>query len=512
MIKIENVNFKYLALELYNNLNLRILKGEHIVLIGPNGSGKTTFLKLLSKELTPDSGSIIYEEEIKVGYLDQYMKLDTNMIVKDYLYDVFSELFLKEEKMNDYYLKISDTNLSEKEVNNYLNYASQIQEELIEKDFYRIKSDVSNIVNGLGLSMDVLEMKIKHLSSGMRSKIILAKLLLEDNDLILLDEPTNFLDINHIEWLAKFLKEYQQAFVVVTHNEEFSSEIAEVILELSNFQIEKYKGNYQFYLRESEIRKAHYDKEFEAQSRFIKQTTEFIEKNITRASTSKRAKSRRKQLAKINVMPKRILDRTYSFDFPVKLKTGKDVLILKALEIGYSEPLLEPLDTIIRNGQKVVITGINGVGKSTLIKTVLSQIPKLGGEFIWDRNTKINYLAQDDFYLETLTAFEVTKNIYESFDRKEVYSLLASLGITFEMANRSINTLSGGEQMKIKLALMRENYGNVLILDEPTNHLDKAARAALKEALFDYKGTLILVSHDKEFYEGICDFELTLFN
>ena len=512
MIDIKDLKFKYNLEELYNNVSIRILKNEHIVLIGPNGSGKSTFLKLVAKELTPDSGSITYEPNIKIGYLDQYMKLNPEMIVKDYLYDVFTELFNKEEEMNNLYNKIATNNLNENEVNKLLNYAQSIQDYLLDKDFYLIKSLISNIINGLGLNIEVLNKKIKHLSSGMRSKIILGKLLLEENDLILLDEPTNFLDKSHIDWLTKFLNEYDGAFIVVTHDEVFAKDIARVIFDLNNKVINRYNGNFDFYLKESKIRNEHYDKEYEAQQRLIKATTEFINKNITRASTSKRAKSRRKMLEKIEVIEKRKEPLSYTFSFPIKLRTGKEVLKVLNLEIGYNnQSLIEPISFTIRNEEKVAITGYNGVGKSTLIKTVLEEIPKISGEFKWDKNAKFNYLAQDDFYLINDSAFAVTNNVYYNFDKTDIYSLLASYGIDYEKANRPINTLSGGEQMKIKLALMKNNYGNVLILDEPTNHLDVNAKEALKDALKTYEGTLILVSHDHEFYGEICDYEISLF-
>lgn len=511
MIEIKNLNFSYSNEKLYNNLNFRILNNEHVVLVGPNGTGKSTLLKLIAKELIPDSGSVIYEKELKVGYLDQYMKIDNKMLVKTYLYDVYEKLFDQENLMNKMYHDISNPNISENEMERLLNIASNIQEQLIESNFYQIKSMISNIIHGFGLSMDVLEQEIKTLSSGMKSKIILAKLLLEENDLILLDEPTNFLDISHVIFLSKFLNNYEKAFIVVSHNVEFVREIANVIISIEGKTAERYKGNYDFYLVEKEVRANLLDKKYEAQQKLIKTTKDFIDKNITRASTTKRAQSRRKMLNKIERIEKRIIDRTYNFSFPIKLQTGKDVLKVVDLEIGYNNnSLLEPLNLIIRNKDKVVITGKNGIGKSTLIKTIIESIPKISGDFYWDKNVKINYLGQDEFYLVNDTPFNYVSNYYESFTNKEIYALLARYGITFEMANRPINTLSGGEQMKIKLALMKDNYGNVLILDEPTNHLDINAKEALKEALNNYEGTLILVSHEASFYEEICDYEISL--
>lgn len=510
MITVKDLNFSYSNTLLYNNINFNVYNNEHVVLVGPNGAGKTTLMKLIAKILTPDSGMISILPNTKVGYLDQYMNLDESLKVKDYLYDVFSDLFKKEADMNKLYediALINDPVLIERK----LNYAASIQDFLLESDFYQIKSQISNVINGLGLDMTVLENKISHLSSGMRSKVILGKLLLEDNDLLLLDEPTNFLDISHIDWLTKFLNSYQKAYIVISHNEEFLRNIADVVLSIENMEVERYRGNYDFYLKERVVRTNLKKKTYASQQKLIKKEEAFINKNIHRASTSKRAKSRRKLLKRLVLAPKVYEELSYRFSFPISLETGRDVLTLKQLEIGYNSSLVEPLDLTIRKQEKVVITGKNGVGKSTLIKTILNIIPEISGTFNWDKNTKVSYLAQDDFYLSENTAFEEVGNSYPEFDRKEIYSLLATYGIDYEMANRPINTLSGGEQMKIKIALMKNKYANVLILDEPTNHLDVNAKKALKEALDNYLGTLILVSHDKEFYSDLCDYEITLY-
>lgn len=512
MIEGNNITFSYALENIYNDANFRILRNEHAVLVGENGAGKSTLMKMIAKIFIPDKGKITWLPNIKVGYLDQYMSLDENEQVNSYLYDVFDELFKKEELMNQYYLKISTDNLKDHEIDKYLSIAASIQDELMEKDFYAIKSQISNVINGLGLNMEVLNMKIKHLSSGMRSKVILSKLLLEKNDILLLDEPTNFLDIEHVMWLTKFLKEYDNSFLVISHNEAFLREIANVVLAVEHKKINRYKGNYDFYLKERIVRFDQHQKEYQAQQRLIKETEDFINKNIVRASTTKRAQSRRKMLAKIDRIEKLKEKHEYTFSFPIKLQTGKETLVLNELEIGYNnEVLLEPISFVIRNQEKVVITGKNGVGKSTLIKSILNDIPLISGSFKWDKNTKISYLKQDDFYLTENTAFDVISNEFPTFNKTEVMGLLASYGINYEMAHRPVKTLSGGEQTKIKISLLKNNYGNVLILDEPTNHLDYIAKEALKEALINYKGTLILVSHEKEFYEEVCDYEISLF-
>ncbi|MDR4969444.1 MAG: ATP-binding cassette domain-containing protein, partial [Acholeplasmataceae bacterium] len=348
---------------------MRLFEGEHAVLVGPNGTGKTTLLKLLDKSISPDQGTISWIPNKKIGYLDQYAKINPNLLVKTYLYDAFLPLFEKEKEMERLYESLVIA--PEKEHERILNWASTLGDQLIESDFYAIKSKVGNIIHGLGLTMDLLEEPIKHLSGGMRAKIILGKLLLEESDILLLDEPTNFLDVRHIEWLTKFLINYPKAFLVVSHHEEFLMDIANTVFALENGTITRYKGDYEYYLKERELRIEQQQKAFVSQQKFIQKTEEFIQKNITRAKTTKRAQSRRKMLAKIDkiVAPKH--DKTYHFHFPLSSTTGKDVLSIENLEIGYLEPLLEPLNIDILKQEKAVITGKNGIGKSTFIKTIL---------------------------------------------------------------------------------------------------------------------------------------------
>jgi ATPase subunit of ABC transporter with duplicated ATPase domains len=509
ILEVEQLVFSYSGENLYHKASMRLFEGDHAVLVGPNGTGKSTLLKLLDKSLSPDQGKIQWQPNKKVGYLDQYAAINPELLVKTYLYDVFLPLFEKEKEMERLYHSIQHA--KESEHDRILNWAAQLQEQLLDSDFYAIKSKVGNIIHGLGLEMDILEEPIKHLSGGMRAKIILGKLLLGDSDVLLLDEPTNFLDVRHIEWLTKFLINYPKAFIVVSHHEEFLMEIASTVFALENGQITRYKGDYMFYLKERTLRFEQQEKAFIAQQQFIKKTEEFIQKNLVRASTTKRAQSRRKMLAKIEriVSPKQ--NRTYHFHFPLSSTTGKDVLSTESLEIGYTEPLLEPLSIAILKQEKVAITGKNGIGKSTFIKTVLGLIPSLSGTYHWIDTAKIAYFEQDSKFDDGLTPFHVIHHKYPHFTKKEVMSLLGNHGIDYDMANRDINTLSGGEQTKVRLALLRHQKGNVLILDEPTNHLDVKAKEALKDALIEYQGTLILVSHEKEFYEGLCDYEISLY-
>ncbi len=509
ILEVENITFSYSGEELYQKASMRLFEGEHAVLVGPNGTGKSTFLKLLDKRLKPDSGNVSWMPHKKIGYLDQYAKINPNIEVKTYLYDVFLPLFEKEKEMERLYHSIAFE--PEEKHAKIMTWAADLQEQLLDSEFYQIKSLVGNIIHGLGLTMDILDEPIKHLSGGMRAKIILGKLLLEDADVLLLDEPTNFLDVRHIEWLTKFLKNYQKAFIVVSHHEEFLMEIAQTVFALESGQISRYKGDYLFYLTERDLRIKQQEKAFSSQQKFIKKTEDFIKKNIVRATTTKRAQSRRKMLEKIERIKPPQKSKIYHFHFPLSKMTGKDVFTSTDLEIGYSEPILEPLSIAILKQEKVAITGKNGVGKSTFIKTILDIIPKLGGNYDWIDTANIAYFEQETKFEDGITPFQYIHHTYQYFTKKDVMSLLGNHGIDYDMANRALNTLSGGEQTKVRLALLRHKKGNILILDEPTNHLDVQAKEALKDALINYEGTLILVSHEKEFYQDICDYEITLY-
>ena len=506
LLEVKKMCFEYQKESLYRDAEMRLFLGDHACLVGPNGVGKTTLLKLLDKSLTPDSGEIEWVQTLKVGYLDQYASISQGLSVKEYLYDVYFELFEKEKRMENLYHDLIDKGVLEQE--KMLHWANDIQEELIENNFYAIKSSIGNVINGLGLSMDLLDNKISTLSGGMRAKIILGKLLLEEADCILLDEPTNFLDIKHIDWLAKFLTNYPKTFIVVSHNEDFVSRIANVIFAVENKGITRYKGNYDFYLKEKELRKVQHEKSFAAQQKYVKNTEEFIQKNLVRASTTKRAQSRRKMLEKLVKIERPHSEKEIKYHFPFGTDTGRDVLKVENLEIGYNFPLLLPITTKIVKHDSVVITGKNGIGKSTFLKTVLGVIGRISGEFKWIDTAKIGYFEQEGNLNEEKTPFGIVSGIFSELDKKEVIDLLAQSGLVYDMMMRPLKTLSGGEKTKVRLAIMKKEKTNVLVFDEPTNHLDVNSKRALKEALIKYPGTLIIVSHDKDFYEEICETEI----
>lgn len=507
MLEVEGLFFKYTDKQIINNANFRLFNHDHAVIVGPNGAGKSTFMNLICKNLLPDKGSISWLPNIRYAYLDQHIKISSNKTISEYLYEVFADLYEKEEKMNYYYEMLGTC--TPNEFDKYLSRATQIQDELEEKNFYRLKSEVGNIVNGLGISNIDLQTPLSKLSGGQRAKVFLGKLLLEECDCILLDEPTNFLDVKHIEWLTKYLQSYPKSFVVITHDYEFAKNIANVVFELKNGSFERYNGDFSFYEKEKIIRDEQYVKNYNAQQRFIKQTEDFIQKNIVRASTTKQAQSRRKMLEKIEVIEKPQQEVKITFNFPFSRNLGQEVLIVKNLSIGYTKPILKPISFEIRHNEKVAIIGHNGVGKSTLLKTLLGEINSFGGLYKFAPSSDISYYRQEESFPK-LKPIDYVREFYPMLDNEKIRALLAKVGLKSDSMSKTMDILSGGEQTKVRLAIMMNKKANILVFDEPTNHLDVNAKEALYKAIEEFEGTVILVSHDEEFYKEIVDFEINL--
>lgn len=504
----KDISFNYDGTPLLETITARLLPGEHVVLLGPNGTGKSTLVRLLMHQLSPDSGQIAFHPHKVFKALDQHLVLPKNDTVIQYLSGVFQEFFDLEKRMNHLY----ETAAREDEADQLkkITQASRIQERLSESDFYQYQTEILKIITGLGLEASVLNQSVGTLSGGMRSKVKLAEILLSKADIMLLDEPSNFLDEGQVDWLLRYLKGLPNAFIIVTHEARIAEEVATVVWALEQKTIQVYRGDYAFYLKERALRAEHHQKAFKAQQKFIAKTEAFIAKNIARAKTTRRAQSRRKLLSKMDRMNPLEKQKTYEFNFPDASPTGEKVLVIDDLSIGYKDPLVEPIEMTIRRGEKWAITGENGVGKTTLIRTLMGEHASLSGDVTWIDTAQINYFSQDHHLAQEATPFQIVKNQFPSFDHQKVYSTLARFGIRNDKALRPIKTLSGGEQSKVRLALLWPVKSNIFILDEPTNHLDAAIKEALKEALIAYEGTLILVSHERDFYEDICPIELQL--
>lgn len=504
----KDISFNYDGTPLLENITVRLLPGEHVVLLGPNGTGKSTIVRLLMHQLSPDAGQIQFHPHKVFKALDQHLVLPKDETVVHYLSGVYQEYFDLEKRMHQLYEEAADA--GEEVQIKKITQASRIQETLNDSQFYQYQTEILKIITGLGLDPSVLDQTIGTLSGGMRSKVKLSEILLSSADIMLLDEPSNFLDEGQVDWLLKYLKRLPNAFIVVTHEARIAEEIATVVWALEQKSIQVYRGDYAFYLKERALRAEQHQKAFKAQQKYIVKTEEFIAKNIARAKTTRRAQSRRKQLAKLERIDPLEKSKTYDFSFLMAPPTGEKVCVIDGVSIGYDTPLVEPLSITIRRGEKWAITGENGVGKTTLIRTIMNQHPALEGSTAWIDTAQINYFSQDHHLDPASTPYQIVQGHFPGYDRKKVYATLARFGIRNDKALRPIKTLSGGEQSKVRLALLWPVKSNVFILDEPTNHLDVAIKDALKEALIAYEGTLILVSHERDFYEDICSIELQL--
>lgn len=482
---------------LFKEAELSLNKGEHVGIVGQNGAGKSTLIKICTEQVIPDTGQVVWHPKVTFGYLDQYAGIDKEVTVKDFLKSAFLDLYTVEEKMNRLYSRAAN---GEAEV---LELAARYQELLERKDFYSIDSHIEQVAAGLGLVSIGLDRPIEQMSGGQRAKVILAKLLLEKPDVLLLDEPTNFLDKEHITWLAGYLASLENAFLVISHDYGFLEKIATRICDIDNQKITKYYGTYSEFLKKKTLLREDYVRQYSAQQKEIKKTEEFIRRNIA-GRKSKMARGRQKQLdrmEKMDALEQKEIKPVFNFArLPL---TAVEHLTVKHLAVGYHYPVLSNLNFSVKGGQKVVITGFNGIGKSTLIKTLVQQIPALQGNFSFSEQVELGYYEQDLAWEDgSRTPIQIVSDAYPSLLIKEVRKHLACCGISSKHAIQEIATLSGGEQAKVKMCLLTIKPCNFLIMDEPTNHLDRQAKESLQSALAEFPGTVLLVSHEEAFYRN----------
>lgn len=500
ILKVENITHGFGARMILDNASFTLLKGEHIGLIGANGEGKSTFLNMIIGNITPDEGTIEWCKHITTGYLDQYSTLTAGKTIKDVLKEAFQHLTDLEKEMLDDYEKMSDC--SEEEMESLMQDVGEIQEILEQSGYYTIDSKISEYANGLGLGEIGLDHDVSELSGGQRAKVLLTKLLLENPMILILDEPTNFLDENHIAWLKNFLQNYDNAFILVSHDISFLNDVVNVIYHIENATLTRYKGDYNEFKRMYELKKKQQEQAYEKQQKEIAHLQEFIAKNKARASTSTMARSRQRKLEKMDIITTTSEKIKPIFSFQSARTTGKVVIDAKDLIIGYNEPLTKILDIQVERNQKIAIKGVNGLGKSTLLKTLLGIIPAIQGSIELDQFVKIGYFEQESI-ASSKTALQEIWDKYPSMTNGEVRSALAKCGLTTEHITTQMKVLSGGENAKVRLCDLMLQECNLLVFDEPTNHLDVDAKESLKEAIKKFKGTVLLVSHEPEFYTDI---------
>lgn len=498
---VTDLSHSYGGREILNNVNFRLLKGEHIGLVGPNGEGKSSFMNLITGKLEPEEGTVEWAKRVKVGYLDQHASLDKTQTVRDVLRGAFSDLVQIQQDIEQLYTDMATAEGDDMEA--MLEEAGELQDLLEHRDFYLIDAKVEDIAIGMGIDAIGLDKIVSDLSGGQRSKVLLAKLLLEKPDILMLDEPTNYLDEEHIEWLRRYLQEYEDAFILISHDIPFLNSVINLIYHVENKEINRYVGDYDEFKRLHEQKLKHLEASYKRQQQEIADLEDFVARNKARVATRNMAMSRQKKLDKMERIEKVREKPKPQFEFLQKAAPGKLIFETKDLVIGYDKPLTKPLNVRMERGQRIAVVGANGLGKSTLIKTVLGLIKPISGEVEHGQNLEIGYFQQEENEGNTNTCIEELWQSFPSWEQYRIRAALAKCGLTTVHIESQVKVLSGGEQAKVRLCKILNRETNILMLDEPTNHLDVDAKEELKRALRAYKGGIFLISHEKEFYNDI---------
>lgn len=501
ILNVEHLTHGFGDRAIFNDVSFRLLKGEHIGLVGANGEGKSTFLNIVTGKLMPDEGKVEWAKNVRVGYLDQNSTLTKGMTIESVLKSAFSYLFEMEERMNEICDKLGEANPDEMDA--MMEELGVIQDALTLHDFYVIDAKVEEVARALGLLELGLEHDVTDLSGGQRMKVLLAKLLLEKPDILLLDEPTNYLDVEHINWLKRYLQEYENAFILISHDIPFLNEVVNIIYHMENQELNRYVGDYYNFEKVYEVKKAQLEAAYRKQQQEISELKDFVARNKARVSTRNMAMSRQKKLDKMDVIELAAERPKPEFSFLLGRTPGKYIFETKGLVIGYDEPLSKPLDIAMERGHKIALVGANGIGKTTLLKSILGLIPPLKGSVELGENLLIGYFEQEIKEENKNTCIEEIWEEFPSFSQYEVRAALARCGLTTKHIESQVRVLSGGEQAKVRLCKLMNRETNILLLDEPTNHLDVDAKEELKRALNEYRGSVLLISHEPEVYQDI---------
>ena len=501
ILNVEHLTHGFGDRAIFDDVSFRLLKGEHIGLVGANGEGKSTFMSIVTGKLTPDEGKVEWAKNVRAGYLDQHAVLQSGMTIQDALKSAFDPLLQKEQRMNEICEKLGE--VDEDEMNLLMEELGTIQDELTLHDFYTIDAKVEEVARALGLLDLGLDRDVTDLSGGQRTKVLLAKLLLEKPDILLLDEPTNYLDVEHITWLKRYLEEYENAFILISHDIPFLNSVVNLIYHMENKELNRYVGDYDHFQEVYAVKKAQKEAAYNRQQQEISELKDFVARNKARVATRNMAMSRQKKLDKMDVIELAKEKPKPEFHFRTARTSGRFVVTAKELVIGYEEPLSRPLTFAIERGEKIVLTGANGIGKTTLLKSILGLIPSLGGDVELGDYLEIGYFEQEMPKGNTNSCIQEIWEEFPSMSQYEVRSALAKCGLMTKHIESLMKVLSGGEQAKVRLCKLINHETNLLLLDEPTNHLDVDAKDELKRALMAYKGSILLVCHEPEFYEDI---------
>ncbi|XWN52120.1 ABC-F family ATP-binding cassette domain-containing protein [Anoxybacillus flavithermus] len=502
ILQVNQLSKSYGAEQVLSDIKLEIQEKDRIALVGRNGAGKSTLLKIIAGQLSYDTGEIIKPKHVTIGYLDQYTGLQAHRSIWEEMLDVFAPLQQMEKQLRELEQQMS---LHDADYERLLEQYDRLQTEFKEKGGYQYEADIRSVLHGLRFSQYDYTTKVSTLSGGQRTRLALGKLLLTRPDLLILDEPTNHLDMETLQWLEQYLKNYDGAILIVSHDRYFLDQIVTQVYELSRTKIKKYVGNYTSYLQQRAEQFEQQLKLYEKQQEEITKLKDFIQRNIARASTTKRAQSRRKQLEKMNIIDKPLGDeKSASFRFEIERPSGNDVLTANNLAIGYDHIIATNLSFRITRGDSIALIGPNGIGKSTLLKTIIKQLHPKQGEIRYGTNVQIGYYDQEQAQLTSNK--RVIDELWDE-DRlrteKEIRTILGNFLFSGDDVLKPVQTLSGGEKARLALAKLMMKKANVLVLDEPTNHLDLDSKEVLEQALIEYPGTIIFVSHDRYFINKI---------
>ena len=503
ILNVEHLSHSFGDRVIFDDVSFRLLKGEHIGLIGANGEGKSTFMKIVTGQLVPEEGKVEWAKHVITGYMDQTAILTKGSTIRMVLQTAFDELFEMESRMNQLYMDMADESISEAQMDEMMSEAGSLGDVLNAHDFYMIDAKIDEVSRALGLYDLGLDRDVVDLSGGQRTKVLLAKLLLQKPDILLLDEPTNYLDVEHITWLQKYLQDYENAFILISHDIPFLNSVVNIIYHMDNSALTRYVGDYDKFMEVYEVRKAQKEAAYNRQQKEIAELKDFVARNKARVSTRNMAMSRQKKLDKMEMIEKTIEKPKPEFSFRTARTPGRVIFETKQLVIGYDTPLSKPLDFLVERKEKVILSGANGIGKTTLLKSLLGIIPPLSGEIEKDQYLEIGYFEQEVFGDNDKTCLQEIWDTFPSWTQYECRAALAKCGLTTKHIESRIQVLSGGEQAKVRLCKLMNRDANILVLDEPTNHLDTDAKDSLKQALLDYQGTVLMVCHEPDFYEGL---------
>lgn len=507
ILEVKNLSHGFGDRAIFENVSFRLLKGEHIGLVGANGEGKSTFMSIVTGKLQPDEGKVEWSKYVTAGYLDQHAVLEKGMTVRDVLRTAFDELFKTEERINKIYMSMAEEGA---DVDALMEEVGELQDRLETRDFYTLDAKIDEVARALGVMDFGMDTDVTDLSGGQRTKILLAKLLLEKPDILLLDEPTNYLDAEHIAWLKRYLQEYENAFVLISHDIPFLNDVINIVYHVENQDLVRYAGDYDNFQSVYAMKKAQLEAAYERQQKEIADLQDFVNRNKARVATRNMAMSRQKKLDKMEIIELQAEKPKPEFHFKESRTPGRFIFQTKDLVIGYDSPLTKsPLNLTFERNQKVAIVGANGIGKTTLLKSLLGIIQPLEGEVETGDFIDLGYFEQEAEGSRQ-TPLEAVWDAFPALNQAEVRAALAKCGLTSKHIESQIQVLSGGEQAKVRFCLLMNRENNVLVLDEPTNHLDVDAKDELKRALQAFKGSVLMVCHEPEFYEGWTDIWLSL--